>query len=106
MKELVRKTVEDTINALLEEEADALVGAKRYERTADRDAYRAGHYDRKLTATSGVVNVEMSKLRGARFVTAIIARHKRREISVEEALVEMYLAGVCTRRIEDVGEIL
>lgn len=46
LKELVRKTVEDTLNALLEEEADDLVGAERYERTADRDAYRAGHYER------------------------------------------------------------
>jgi len=106
LKELVRKTVEDTINALLEEEADVLVGAERYERTADREAYRAGHYDRKLTTTSGVVKVEMPKLKGARFTTAIIERYKRREISVEEAIVEMYLAGVSTRRIEDVGEIL
>lgn len=106
LKELVRKTVEDTINTLLEEEADALVGAERYERTADRDAYRAGHYDRKLTTTSGVVNVEMPKLKGVRFTTAIIERYKRREISVEEAIVEMYLAGVSTRRIEDVGEML
>lgn len=106
LKELVRKTVEDTINALLEEEADALVGAERYERTADREAYRAGHYDRKFATTSGVVNVEMPKLKGARFATAIIERYKRREVSVEEAIVEMYLAGVSTRRIEDVGELL
>lgn len=106
LKELVRQTVEDTINALLEEEADVLVGAERYERTAEREAYRAGHYDRSLTTTSGVVNIEMPKLKGAKFVTAIIERYKRREISVEEAIVEMYLAGVSTRRIEDVGEIL
>lgn len=106
LKELVRQTVEDTINTLLKEEADDLIGAERYERTADREAYRAGHYDRKLTTTSGVVNIEMPKLKGARFVTAIIERYKRREVSVEEAIVEMYLAGVSTRRIEDVGEIL
>ena len=106
LKELVRQTVEDTINTLLKEEADDLIGAERYERTADREAYRAGHYDRKLTTTSGVVNIEMPKLKGARFVTAIIERYKRREVSVEEAIVEMYLAGVSTRRIEDIGEIL
>lgn len=106
LKELVRQTVEDTINALLEEEADELVGAERYERTASREAYRAGHYDRELVTTTGVVNVEMPKLKGARFTTAIIERYKRREISVEEAIVEMYLAGVSTRRIEDVSEIL
>ncbi len=48
----------------------------------------------------------MPKLKGMRFATAIIERYKRRETSVEEAMIEMYLAGVSTRRIEDVSEIL
>lgn len=106
LKELVRKTVEDTLNALLEEEADDLIGAERYERTADREAYRAGHYERGLTTTSGQVTLKMPKLKGTRFATAIIERYKRREASVEEAMIEMYLAGVSTRRIEDVSEVL
>lgn len=106
LKELVRQTVEDTLNALLEEEADDLIGADRYERTADREAYRAGHYERGLTTTSGQVILKMPKLKGMRFATAIIERYRRRETSVEEAMIEMYLAGVSTRRIEDVSEIL
>lgn len=106
LKELVRRTVEDTLNALLEEEADDLVKADRYERTADREAYRAGHYERGLTTTSGQVTLKMPKLKGLRFATAIIERYKRREASVEEAMIEMYLAGISTRRIEDVSEIL
>ena len=106
LRELVRQTVEDTLNGLLEEEADDLVGAERYERTAGREAYRAGHYDRKLVTTSGEVTVRMPKLKGMRFTTAIIERRRRRETSVEEAMIEMYLAGVSTRRIEDVSEAL
>ena len=106
LRELVRRTVEDTINALLEEEADDLVKAGRYERTAGRKAYRAGHYERDLTTTSGQVTLKMPKLKGVRFATAVIERYKRRETSVEEAMIEMYLAGVSTRRIEDVSEIL
>ena len=106
LRELVRRTVEDTLNALLEEEADDLIGADRYERTAGREAYRAGHYERGLTTTSGQVTLRMPKLKGMRFATAIIERYKRREASVEEAMIEMYLAGVSTRRIEDVSEIL
>ena len=104
--ELVRRTVEDTLNGLLEEEAGDLVGAERYERTADREAYRAGHYERKLATTSGEVTIRMPKLKGMRFTTAIIEHYRRRETSVEEAMIEMYLAGVSTRHIEDVGEIL
>lgn len=106
LRELVRKTVEDTLNGLLEEEADDLAGAERYERTAGREAYRAGHYDRSLTTSSGEVTIRMPKLKGVRFTTAIIERYRRRETSVEEAMIEMYLAGVSTRRIEDVSEIL
>lgn len=106
LRELVRKTVEDTLNGLLEEEAADLVGADRYERSADREAYRAGHYDRNLTTTSGNVTLRMPKLKGMRFTTAIIERYRRRETSVEEAMIEMYLAGVSTRRIEDVSEAL
>ena len=106
LRELVRRTVEDTLNGLLEAEADDLVGAGRHGRTADREAYRAGHYDRGLTTSSGEVTIRMPKLKGARFTTAAIERYRRRESSVEEAMMEMYLAGVSTRRIEDVSEIL
>ena len=104
--ELVRKTIQDTLNALLEQEADEMVGAERYERTADREAYRSGHYKRKLVTTWGQIELEVPKLRGATFQTAVIERYRRRETSVEEAIIEMYLAGVSTRRIEDVSEIL
>ena len=90
----------------LDEDADQLVGAGPYERTDERAAYRAGHYERGFTTTSGQVTLKMPKLKGMRFATAVIERYKRRETPVEEAIIEMYLAGVSTRRIEDVGEIL
>ena len=48
----------------------------------------------------------MPKLRQQTFETAIIERYRRRESSVEEALVEMYLAGVSVRRVEDITEAL
>ena len=91
---------------MLDEEADQLVGAGPYERTDERAAYRAGHYERGFTTTSGQVTIKMPKLKGMRFATAVVERYKRRETSVEEAIIEMRLAGVSTRRIEDVSEIL
>lgn len=93
------------LNGLLEE-ADDLVGAERYERTADREAYRAGHYERKLATTSGEVTIRMPGLKCMRFATAVIEPHRKRETSAGETMMEMYLAGVSTRRIEDVSEIL
>lgn len=53
LRELVGKTVEDTLNGLLEAEADELVGAERHGRSAERETRRAGHYDRGLTMSTG-----------------------------------------------------
>ena len=92
LKELVRNSVEETLNGLLEAEASALTNAAKYERSDDRQGYRSGHYQRNLTTTSGDVTLKMPKLKGVNFETAIIERYRRRETSVEEALIEMYLA--------------
>ena len=67
---------------------------------------RAGHYERKLQTKAGEVKLQMPRLRELPFETQIIERYRRREISVEEALVEMYLAGVSVRRVEDITEAL
>jgi len=106
LKDLVRGTVEETLNKLLDEEADRITNAHRYERNEDRQDTRAGHYTRKLLTTSGEVSLKVPKLRVLPFETAIVERYKRREESVEEALIEMYLAGVSVRRVEDVTEAL
>ena len=106
LKELVRKSVEETLNEMLDKEAEELTGAGKYERIAARQGYRSGHYSRKLTTTSGEVTLEVPKLKGVPFETAIIERYRRRESSVEEALIEMYLAGVSVRRVEDISEAL
>lgn len=106
LKNLVRNSVEETLNALLDSEADRLVNADRYARDEERKGYRSGHYDRSFTTSSGEVNLRMPKLRGLTFETSIIERYKRRETSVEEALIEMYLAGVSVRRVEDISEAL
>ena len=104
--EVVRQSVEETLNGLLEAEADQLCQAKRYERTADRADTRAGHYKRSLHTTAGEVELKVPRLRRMRFETEIIERYQRRQSSVEEALMEMYLAGVSVRRVEDITEAL
>ena len=106
IKELVRGSVEETLNELLEAEAEKLTQAARYERSEARQGYRSGHYDRNLTTTSGDVTLHVPRLKGISFETAIIERYRRRESSVEEALIEMYLAGVSVRRVEDITEAL
>ena len=104
--EMVRGTVEEALNAMLDAEADQLCGAGRYERTEGRRDTRAGSYERSLDTKAGPVKLKMPKLRRQTFETAIIERYQRRESSVEEALIEMYLAGVSVRRVEDITEAL
>jgi len=104
--ELVRGTVEETLNKLLDAEADQLCNAARYERTEGRRDTRAGHYSRKLHAKAGEVELKVPKLRQQKIETAIIERYRRREASVEEALIEMYLAGVSVSRVEDITQAL
>ena len=106
LDELVRSSVEETLNALLDAEADELCQAKRYERHAARVDTRAGSYQRKLQTRAGEVELTVPRLRKLPFESQVIERYRRRESSVEEALVEMYLAGVSVRRVEDITEAL
>lgn len=106
VEEVVRSTVEETLNALLDAEADELCGARRYERSPERLDTRSGHYRRKLLTKAGNVELKVPRLRSLPFETQIIERYRRRESSVEEALVEMYLAGASVRRVEDITEAL
>lgn len=104
--ELVRGTVEETLNSMLDAEADTLCNAARYERSDARKDTRAGYYKRDLHTKAGEVKLKVPKLRQQKFETAIIERYRRRESSVEEAMIEMYLAGVSVRRVEDITQAL
>jgi putative transposase len=106
LNELVRNSVEDTLNNLLDDEAKRICNAQRYEHTEQRKDTRAGYYERGLHTKAGEVTLKVPKLRHLPFETAIIERYKRRESSIEEALIEMYMAGVSVRRVEDITEAL
>jgi len=106
LDQMVRGTVEETLNSMLDAQADQLCNADRYQRSQARKDTRAGYYQRKLDTKAGRVNLKIPKLRKTTFETAIIERYRRRESSIEEALIEMYLAGVSVRRVEDITEAL
>ena len=66
LERVVRGTVEETLNALLDAEADRLCNAQRYERSAARRDTRAGHYQRGLQTKAGEVRLRVPKLRSRR----------------------------------------
>jgi transposase-like protein len=106
MDEVVRATVEETLNALLDAEADHLCGARKYELNEGRKDTWAGSYDRHLQTKAEEVTLPLPELRMLPFETAIIKRYQRRESSVEESLIQMYLAGMSVRRVEDIMQAL
>ena len=67
-------------------QADEIANAARYERAGERKVYRAGHYDRSLTAKAGRLGLKVPKLKGEVFESAVIERHRRREESVDPPL--------------------
>ena len=76
--ELVRGSVEKTLNTLLDAETDQLCNATRYDRTEARRDTRAGSYERELQTRAGEVRLKVPKLRRQTFETAIIERYRRR----------------------------
>jgi putative transposase len=80
---VVRGSVEETLNALLNAEADRLCNAQRYERSEARRDTRAGHYERNLQTEAGEVRLRIPKLRQQTFETAIAAaQHGQRDSAV------------------------
>ena len=67
IKELVRGSVEETLNELLANEAEKLTQVARYERNEQRQGYRSDHYSHNLTTTSGDVTLKVPKLKGFSF---------------------------------------
>ena len=91
-------SVEETLNELLEKEAESLTQAARYERSEARQGYRSGHYDRNLTTTSGDVTLHVPRFKGVPFETAIIERYRRRESNVSSKPrmnIELRRATMC-----------
>ena len=75
---MVRDKVEQIVNAMLDEEADLIANAARYERSDGRKAYRAGHYARGFTVKAGRLGLKVPKLKGALFESAVIERYRQR----------------------------
>lgn len=85
LDEMVRGTVEETLNDSLDAGADSMCKAQGYERSADRVVARARHYKRKFHTNAGEVEATIPALRHQTFQTAIIVRYRRRDISIGDA---------------------
>lgn len=102
MKELVEKSLQKILNAQFENH----IGASKYERTEQRQGYRNGAYERQLRTRVGSILLRVCRDREGRFQPQLFARYQRNEKALILAIVEMYLKGVSTRKIEPIVEEL
>lgn len=90
------------LQALIEAEAAAKIGAGRYERSEARETHRNGHRARTLSTTSGDVEVKIPKLRAGSFFPSLLQPRRRIDKALHAVIMEAYVHGVSTRSVDDV----
>ncbi|PRX63810.1 transposase-like protein [Nonomuraea fuscirosea] len=104
--ERIRHAAETIYQALIEAELTAVIGAAPNERTPDRLAQRNGHRPRTLTTTAGDLELQIPKLRTGSFFPCLLERRRRVDQALFAVVMEAYLHGVSTRKVDDLVKAL
>jgi len=104
--ELMRTLLTTIVQALVEAEASAHVGADRHERTEARTTQRNGHRPKTVTTTAGDLTVKISKVRTGSFFPALLEPRRRIDVALHAVVMQAYVEGVSTRRVDDLVQAL
>lgn len=99
--DLIRDAVQVALQELIELEAEQVIGAGRYERTASRTTQRNGSRTRLLTTKAGDVQLAIPKLRKGSFFPQILEPRRRIDQALHAVVMEAYVNGVSTRSVDD-----
>jgi putative transposase len=102
----VRQAAETVYQALIEAELTETIGAALHERTASRTALRNGHRTRVLSTTAGDLELRIPKLRTGSFFPSLLERRRRVDQALFAVVMEAYLHGVSTRKVDDLVKAL
>jgi transposase-like protein len=102
----IRSATETLYQELIDAEASAFIGAEPYERNAERTALRNGSRPRTLTTTAGDLSLKIPKLRQGSFFPALLERRRRIDQALFAVVMEAYLHGVSTRKVDDLVKAL
>jgi putative transposase len=102
----VRQATETLYQALIDAELTAVIGAAPHERTPDRTAQRNGSRPRTLTTTAGDLELRIPKLRAGSFFPSLLERRRRIDQALFAVVMEAYLHGVSTRKVDDLVKAL
>jgi putative transposase len=102
----IRQAATTIYQALIEAELSAVIGALPHERTPERSNYRNGHRARRLTTTAGDLELQIPKLRVGSFFPSLLERRRRVDQALFAVVMEAYLHGVSTRKVDDLVRAL
>jgi putative transposase len=106
MTDTIRTSLEWILQQLIEAEATAFIGAGPHERTESRTAQRNGHRPRLLSTPAGDVELEIPKLRQGSFFPSLLERRRRIDRALYAVVMEAYVHGVSTRKVDDLVKAL
>lgn len=104
--DLIRTSVELVLQALIEAEVTGVIGAAPHERSDERTNYRNGHRPRLLSTKAGDIELKIPKLRSGSFFPQILERRRRIDRALYAVVMEAYVHGVSTRKVDDLVEAL
>lgn len=102
----IRSATEQLYQQLIDAEAATFIGAAPFERTDTRTTHRNGTRPRVLTTTAGDLQLEIPKLRQGSFFPALLERRRRVDQALYAVVMEAYLHGVSTRKVDDLVKSL
>src|SRR3954471_15788743 len=102
----IRQAAQTIYQALIEAELTAVIGAAPGERTATRTGQRNGYRDRVLTTTAGDLELRIPKLRAGSFFPSLLERRRRGDQALFAVIMQAYLEGVSTRKVDDLVKAL
>jgi putative transposase len=106
MTDTIRTSLEWILQQLIEAEATAFIGAAPHERTEARTTQRNGHRPRLLSTPAGDVELEIPKLRQGSFFPSLLERRRRIDRALYAVVMEAYVHGVSTRKVDDLVKAL
>ena len=104
--DLLKTIIEQTVQQVLEAEMEEALQAAKGERSEQRLGYRSGYYNRTLVTRVGKIELRVPQDRQGRFRTEVFERYQRSEKALVAAMLEMYVQGVSTRKVKSITEEL
>ena len=104
--DFLRSVAESVLQILMEADVEGLIGAARHERTTERSTWRNGYRDRVLETRLGPLNLKVPKLRTGSYFPGFLEPRKPVEKALVAVIQEAWIAGVSTRKVDDLVQAM